>query len=170
MAWFSWKGRSKDDVFKLSERKIYSYFNGKEMIKADPLALYKKVAEVGPSLSIDIKVAKSPSKDATKAHNSLIQQIREIFDVPSFKDGGLTEAELQALLDHFLTYCEGVKKNSKMFTTSLPNSEESKTTSEEDRIIPPSLDSGSTAKEDSTAVPEKSPMEPQSPLASSTPT
>lgn len=158
MGWFFWNGRSRDDVFNPTERKIYSYFDGEKTVKADPMALYKKIAGIGPELSIDIKVAQSRSKDNVKAHTQAMEKVRGIFNIKPFEEGGLTEAELQALLDHFLTYCEGVKKNSKMFTTSLPSSEASPTSTEPAvQIIQPSSGSGSTANAAFTAEPGKLP-------------
>lgn len=142
-----------NDVFctyKPEERLIYSYWNGKELIKADPMTLYKKVMSHGAEISIDWKVSSSVSKDAISSHSNLIKRLREIFEIPPFQSDGLTESELIDLLDHFLSFVNIVKKNSSISAT-LPNSMElSLTSSETESPTTNSSDCGSTEKEDST--------------------
>lgn len=99
------------ELYHPRERMIYRYFNGKEDVAVDPIQLSKKMAEIWPELVVDIKVARSQSKDSAKAHDSLVAGIRDLFNVKSLEDGGLTELETIQLLDHFLAYTEDVKKN-----------------------------------------------------------
>lgn len=99
------------DLYTIKERKIYHYYDGQKLINADPMILYKKIMEVAPELHIDIKVASSASKDASKAHDNVINKIRSIFSLKSLEQGGLTEAECYDLLTHFISYTETLKKN-----------------------------------------------------------
>ena len=107
----SFRGNGAIDSFHPGERLIYNYFDGRGMVRADPMVLYKRVKERGPSLAIDAKVAKSPSKDAAEHHGKLVVAIREVFHLAPFDQGGLTDLEATELLDHFLYYCDNVKKN-----------------------------------------------------------
>lgn len=157
-SWF--KSADRFDTYSPAERLIYSYSNGSEVIAADPMLLWKNLMKVGPELSIDIKVANSPSKDAPKAHTEMLDKIRTIFGVVPFSSGkGLTEIETAKLLDHFLIYCETVKKNTKPSVTSSTNSEDSPTSSPDGQTISSSSDSGSTANEASTESPTQPPSE-----------
>lgn len=172
---FSWlfslfSSRSQTDIYKPGERLIYRYSNGQKTITADPLTLYKRVMDVGPYLSIDMKVAQSISKDAGKAHNEMILRVRGIFNVEPLEKGGLTELETLQLLDHFLEYCERIKKNSRQFVTSSTSSAVSPITSEKASLpMSNSSDSGSTANAPSTDVPLSSLMEQESRLEPSNP-
>ena len=168
MLWFR---KNRGDLYRPGERLIYSYFNGQKIVRADPLRLYKRVMEYGPELSINLKVAKSPMKDADKCHTDAVKRCREIFDVKPVEDGGLTELETIDLLDHFLLYTQALKKNTKNSPTdvespSLLASEQPTDASQPTANLP---DSGSTASASSTAPPEPSPTVPPSPLAASTP-
>lgn len=150
-------GFGTDDVYRPRQRLIYRYWNGTRTIQADPMVLFKRVMEVGPSLSIDIKVSTSPSKDAQTAHAGVMDKIRGIFSVGTFDKGGLTDLETAGLLDHFLTYCDRLKKNMRPTATSAAVTSV---------ITAPSLDdnqptlsgsgSGSTGAEPSTVPPSPS--------------
>lgn len=153
---FLWlfNNKRKIDIYYPKERLIYSYFNGEQTIKEDPMILWKKLMDHGPSLSIDIKVSKSPSKDAVKAHTNLVKTIREVFNVKSLCDNGLTEVETTDLLDHFMEYCDQLKKNSSQLQTQSTPLVGSNNTSKEDPPTQASLDFGSTENEFNTDVPE----------------
>jgi len=150
------------DVYKPKERNIYSYYNGEGMVACDPILLYKSLMKHGPSLSIDIKVANSPSKGAEQAHDSMVKTIREIFSVKPLEEGGLTEAETVGLLDHFLIYSERIKKNSSpsatIWTPTPPSA-----ISGEGQPTSSTTGSGSADGESPTAGPAMSRPEPQSP-------
>ena len=144
--------RKKDilDLYPVKDRTIFRYWDGAKQRSADPLVLYKRVMEIGPELSIDIKVANSVSKDAGKAYTSVVNKLRSIFEVTEYKEGegGLTEMEVSVLFDEFMVYCGQIKKKAKSSPTSLketsavsnPSPEESPPTSS-------GLDSGSIADE-----------------------
>jgi len=158
-------------LYSPSQRAIYTYFDGVSLVRADPLVLYKRMMDVGLELSVDMKVSVSASKDAKRHHDEMIRKLRNIFNVPPLDaKGGLTEGEVVQLLDHFLLYCEGVKKNSPTSATTPTVTAASTSTSGGSPPTPNISDSGSTASEFSTGTPESSPTGPPSPLASSTPT
>ena len=157
------------DVYRPTERMIYTYWDGKDEKKADPLVLYKRLMDVWPSLSIDMKVARSPLRDAPKAHDKAMAQIREVFNTQRMEEGGLSEIETLRLLDHFLIYCECIKKNSSMSAMPSMPLEDFPITSEEGPPTSSSSVSGSTGTGESTEPPKPLPSEPESPLGPSTP-
>lgn len=155
---FGWfKKKCSYDVYQPSERLIYSYFDGQKTVKADPMELYKKTMAVGPELAIDIKVATAPIKGNKEAHESMLKKIRGIFSLKTLHEGGLTEIETVNLFDHFMTYCETVKKNSPISATSSTPAVDSKDTSKENQATSNSSGCGSTEKESPSAVQELSP-------------
>ncbi len=114
----------KKDTYSPRQRAIYRYFVGtdergaEKFVVTDPMALYRKVMDRRDDITVNVKVALSPSKDADECYARMIAHIREIFGVAPYEQGGLTEIELMELYDHFLTYAEGVKKNSSPTPTS----------------------------------------------------
>jgi hypothetical protein len=168
--WFVKETVDSYEVYSLSDRSIYKYFDGEKLVSVDPMVLYKKLQAVRPELNLDIKLANSVLlkwEEKSKAHNAMIKKIRDIFVLKSFEENGLTETESVELLDHFLVYCEGVKKNSSPSQTSqtetLPSSECS---TEDPSDTSNSSESGSTESESSTAEQEPSPSEVPSPKES----
>ncbi len=166
------------DLYRPSEKKLYGYWDGGKTVWQDPMVLYKKLMEVGPELSIDIKVANSPMKGNIEASNSLVEKIRKIFNLPLYdvnnpRYSGLTETQLTELLGHFLLYCEDVKKNIAISPTSPPTGEASAppTTSAamEDPATKSTLASNSTEEKPSTDTPTPSPTALESPSAPSNP-
>lgn len=147
------KKKEQLDVFLPSVRKIYNYFDGERLVRADPLVLYKRFLEIGTELSIDIKVSNSISKDASKAQIKALEKIRKIFDVKSLEDGGLSQVESFDLLDHFLNYCNNVKKNYPRTSTLPPNLDQT-SSSRNDLPINNSSVSGSVENVGSTSKPE----------------
>lgn len=149
--------KNREDLFHPRERAIYTYWNGKDFTVVDPLPLYKKVMAKGPELSVDIKVSMSPSKDSTKAHGRLIESLREIFNIKPFEEGGLTEAECQALLEHFMDFTANIKKNSSNSQTSRETTSPGTVPSqEESQPISNGSDSGSTEPDNTTDPPPQS--------------
>jgi hypothetical protein len=156
--------RQKWDLYDPKDRLIFRYNDGKRMIWADPMVLYRRLMEVAPTLSIDVRVSASASKDAGKAYVATLEKIRTIFAVeaPKTEDplecrGTLSEIELVDLLNYFLTYCETVKKNSRMSATSSTNSEASKPPSANGQPTPSSSVSGCAEDVSSTGELKPSP-------------
>lgn len=155
---------SLDNHYHPRERMIYSYWDGQKTVHADPMVLYKRMMTHGAELSVDMKVSQSASKDAGKAHDSMVQKVREIFVVKTLEEGGLAELEVLELLDHFLLYCEDVKKNSNLSPISpTPTPPPTAPSSAGPSATASSSDSGSTANVSNTAVPAPLPSERVSP-------
>lgn len=171
---FGWLRKLFEDdysVYHPGEQKIYHYWDGQKYVNADPLRLFKRLMDIAPELAVDIQVSTSSlakDKDAIKASDKVAEKLYKIFDVKRVEEGGLTEAKMSELLDHFLLYCEIVKKNSPPLPT-MPPSGARIFTSNGNPPTSNTSDSGSTAKPTSTAKPEPSPSEPASPSVSSTP-
>ena len=151
-------------LYRPADRRIYTYFDGEKLVKADPMTLHKRVMDVGPELSIDMKVAHSGMKGAKDAHDKMVAKIRTIFSVKRYEDGGLTEQECVELLDHFLLYEDVQKKISNTSPTSPETT--SPPLPPSSAVAPPtpsSTVSGSTADDTSTSRPQLSPSGPDSP-------
>ena len=113
-----------DSVYSVEERTIYSYYKGEKegIVKVDPMEIHKRMMEVHGDLVANHTIAFSPAqvKDAAEIHTKLIEQIRQVFEIVPFKEGGLTQTECVGLLHHWWTWCSEVKKNS----TKSPSSSE----------------------------------------------
>ncbi len=163
------------DVFKLSERHIYRYWNGEKEVTADPIELYKDVMSVWPDIDRELTLCTfvGPNggfNDSFKAHSALLDRIRSVFKIKILHEGGLTNDELVLLVDHFLKYTMEVKKNWRLSPTipqailralSSPSAENPPTTN--------TSDSGATGNVSPTDVPEKSSTESKSPSETSPP-
>jgi hypothetical protein len=152
------------EVYRPKERLIYSYFDGKNIVHADPISTYKRLMAVGPELSVRIKLANSPSNAAGQAHEELLRDIRKVFGVKALDEGGLTEIETVDLLDHFLIYCARVKKKQNPWPMPSTPTAASPTTSAAGPATANSSGSGSVENASPTGVPPPSPSE--SPLHS----
>lgn len=155
------------DVYRPAERLVYTYWHGTGYRMADPLVLYRKMMAVGPELSVDIKVANTPGyKGAAEGHAKMIEKIKNIFEVKSFDEGGLTEVEMMELFDHFNDFCGDVEKKTSPPPTSPTGT--SGTTPPSSAESPPtssSSASGSTDAAPPTESPPPSPPAPESPSA-----
>lgn len=103
-----------DDLFRPSERRIYRYFDGKDVVHADPMVLWSKLMEKAPELNIDLALARSVSKEREKGRRGAVSKVRGVFDVLPYDGGtktGLTDAECMMLMSHFMDYMGAVKKN-----------------------------------------------------------
>jgi hypothetical protein len=171
VVWFLnlFRPRERYDLYTPGQRLIYSFHDGSKVVRADPLELYRKLMAVGPELNVDMKVSVSPSKDAPRAHENVVKKVREVFGVKPLEEGGLTELEAIQLLDHFLTFCGFVKKNSSQPPTSSTATEEPSPSSPGSPPTSPSSGSGCAAAGPSSAGPTPSPSGPGSPSASLTP-
>lgn len=153
-------GNARADTYLPAERLIYRYFNGSKVIAADPVLLFRGILGVGPELSAEIKIARSPSAEAPKAHADAVAKVRNIFKAaPLSEDGtGLGDQECLDLLDHFLIYCDGLKKN--MSPTVTSPEETSAPTPSSSGGSPPTgstPDSGSTGTAPASGGPETPP-------------
>lgn len=96
-------------LYSEEERRIYHYFDGSGMVHVDPVDLHRRLKEVWVELVIDIRVARSRSRESENASLRQAEKIRGVFLIPPFEAGGLTEAELLNLLDHFLGFGEWIR-------------------------------------------------------------
>ena len=101
----------KFDVYEPEERKIYHYFDGETVVRADPMTLWQRLMSVRGDLSAHMAVAFSPSEAAPEAYAKVSEKARMIFALKTFEEGGLTQSETVNLLNHFWNYCDRVKKN-----------------------------------------------------------
>lgn len=138
------------DVYTPSEKLIYAYYNGKDWVSADPIAVFRRLKDVWGDLSVDMKVARSPMKDATVGHRKALDKIRKIFNLTPLRedlyaDNTLTDLQASDLLEHFLTYVGSLKKNSSQNQTSATETSDSTPSTSEDSQPTQSIaDSGST--------------------------
>jgi hypothetical protein len=138
------------------QRKIFSYFTGKGTVQADPMVLFKRVADKGQDIDTDKRVSQYIDRNgqqlagAREAHENLMSNLRWVFSVEEFDKGGLTEAEVVSLFDCFMSYCEELKKNSKTQQITSPPSEPSLPTSPKSQTTDNTLASGSTVNDPST--------------------
>ncbi len=154
----------KEDDFLLSlyqpqERLIFKYFNGKEVVSADPMVLFKRYAAVQGDFNHQIRAIAagwkpSTGDDSLALHTKVTDTMRQILDLPPFADGGLSDAEVGNCFAQFIQYSQVVKKNSSLFPT--PPKDLSTYTKLFSADSPPTKDSsasGRTETEVSTASP-----------------
>lgn len=161
-------------LYKPKERWIYRYWDGQKIRPVDPLTLYKRLMSDWAAIDIDVKVARSKSKDNRSSHDKLIGRLRTVFEVPEkFEGGGLTEQELMDLFDHFLTFIGYEKKSMNQSTiqseapsptTPSPSVPPSSGSSEGNQPTKSSSDSGSTGQEPNINKPMQSTSEQPPPL------
>lgn len=100
-----------DNVFRPDERYIYNYWDGEKMVRADPMVLWGKFMTVWPELSVDIKLAFSNHSDSFKGRENITIKGRQIFSLKETGEGGLSGEQIMNLMDHFIKYCNHLKKN-----------------------------------------------------------
>lgn len=107
------------NVFRPSERLVYHYFDGKKMVRSDPLVLYRRIMDVKAQLSADISTSEvKESKFAEQAGKNAVTTIRKIFDLPPVDQGGLEDVDAWELFDHFFNYVLTLKKSTPTSPTS----------------------------------------------------
>ena len=124
------KKDSLDDlaIFHVDDMQIYVYHNGSEVIKADPMTLFKRVSERMSEIQADIQLICMPAMKGwenkiDEAYQHALKCIREVYNVKPLEEGGLTEQKTFELHNHFLRFVFDVKKNSSQSQTSLPTTE-----------------------------------------------
>lgn len=91
------------------DRPVYRWFDGRDMVSADPVILHQRYSRVAVALRTDLMnmnagpdtgvVAES---HATKADATT----RDVFSLRTPEEGGPSRKECLDLLQHFLRYCE----------------------------------------------------------------
>lgn len=130
--WNWLRGVKPSGAYAPEERLIFTFFNGVKEVQADPLRLWRRVMAQAETLRISAKLANSASKDADQGAVTLAKTCREIFAIPEESTeidatGTLTDDQVCAVFDRFMTYIHDVKKKSKS-TLTLPNSSAATTT------------------------------------------
>lgn len=162
------------DVYLPRERKIYSYFNGEKVLKADPMDIQRKLSAVSTELDMDLKIATSTEfagnlpeaimknvfLDAEKARQNALKTLRGVFNVKTLDEGGLLDDEVFDVFSHFMIYVQAVKKNSMTSPITSKPSEDYKATSEDARPITNTSVSGLTENVPGIESPEPLPTEP----------
>jgi hypothetical protein len=125
-------------------RAIFSYWDGKRWRAADPLVAARRLI-THETFDWESHPALAEAADDFEALQITVDAVREVFDVPAFESGGLTQAECVELLGDFTEYLHGVKKNTSPSPISSPP-----TAPATPSITSNSPDSGSTSDEPKT--------------------
>ena len=135
-------------------RAVFRYWDGRRYSCADPLQVYRALSTHAEfDWSTHPKLVDEEDHDATVL---TVSTMREVFKVPAFEDGGLTEAECIALLVDYVAYLTRLKKKvSRLRTSPVP-------------MVPPSspIQNDTTPKQDSdsgSTSAEPKPDEPEEP-------
>jgi hypothetical protein len=151
------------DLYQPHERKIFTYFDGEKLVKADPMTLWQRWMDKEPVLSMDAKATRGDVPDnkfKAQAHANMLKAIRYIYNIKPFEEGGLMQYETTELHASFAQYCFELKKNSNTSQTNV--GEVSPSTEPLPGIVLTTENtspSGSTAKETSTDSPTPLPPE-----------
>jgi hypothetical protein len=104
------EAQQQPDYYYPTDRHIFSYFNGEKEVKVDPIVLYRKMI---PHKKVIFAENPSPFdsllSDDPKGYIDAISKIREVFDLKSFEEGGVTEVKCFEVLNSFIDYCHNVQ-------------------------------------------------------------
>lgn len=94
-------------------RMLFRWWNGSKFVSSDPFVLLRKLINTDKfDIDEDLKKLKFPDpKIVTITISHIAEGVREIFEVPAFESGGLTELECVQLVMEFMGFTERVKKN-----------------------------------------------------------
>lgn len=143
-------------------RFIFHYFDGRTLRRIDPIVAYRRWVThptydwtTAPQL---IGVAEEAV--ALDASRDLAAAVRDVFEVPPFERGGLTETECRQLFLRFLDYTADVKKNSRPSPIASPSTDSGScpggTDAPDDSITKPVTDCCSTPSGSSCGPPTES--------------
>lgn len=136
-------------------RGIFHYWDGQRWRNGDPIVLTRSLMS-HPVFDWDadpVKIADPDPAVSMPAIEMVSNTVREIFDIPHFVNGGLTETELCQLLWAFQTYLATLKKNGSGPQTSPPPTEPMPRFPGDGFITRPESDSGSTPSESVAGLP-----------------
>ncbi len=122
-------------------RLLFRFWNGSRYVSSDPFVLLRSMLNTDKfDLEADMKALEIPEpKLVAKKIGHIAEGVREVFGVPPFEAGGLSELECVNLLLMFNEFLETVKKNggqslisslSSANTRTAPSSAEKKGMSE----------------------------------------
>lgn len=116
------------DFWQPEKRTIYRYYNGVEVVAADPLRLQSGMASYD-GLDVAFKIISgSDTAQSIEMVQDVAAHVRLVFGVGEIKETqsgpvGLTDQECLELLGHFFRFCASLKKNVPASPTSSPTSE-----------------------------------------------
>ena len=92
---------------------VYCYRDGKRWVRGDPMGILRKLStDEGFDYDRERMLAVVEGTVGIEAMGKLVEGIRRAFELPSVKQGGLTEPKVIRLLLNFMQWLEQVKKNS----------------------------------------------------------
>jgi hypothetical protein len=136
-------------------RAIFRYWNGQRDVAADPLRLLRAV-ENDTEFNIEIDPALVDADDQP-ATLRMIACVRRAFNVKSFEEGGLLEAECLQLFLRLYEFLDGVKKNTVPSPTSSPPTESASSTASTDPAPTPTNSSSGSSETPSAPSCDKPP-------------
>lgn len=106
-------------------RLLFRFWNGSRFVSSDPFILFRKLINTDKfDVENDLNKLRIPDpKIVAEKIGFIAEGIREIFDLPPYEKGGLTELECVQLLMEFSTFLDRVKKNGASSLISLPSTE-----------------------------------------------
>ena len=145
-------------IHKPSFEDAYRYHDGTRWVRGDPMAILRRLStDENFDYDREAKLSVVPGTVGAVATGKLVEGTRKAFELPSVKEGGLTEPKVAALLLNFMQWLEVVKKNLPLSPPAAPSILD---TPDEDLPEGRNLDSTSTAQEQSESSPS-----PSSPLS-----
>ena len=92
---------------------LFRYWDGVRFVRADPFVLMRRLLTSGEfDPDSDLKKLELPDpKLVVKTLENISSAVRNIFDIPQFQDGGLSELECVNLLKTFIEWADQLKKN-----------------------------------------------------------
>jgi hypothetical protein len=101
---------------KANAREIFEYWDGEKKRRADPVAIWRAMA-AHPQFVADKhlqEIASSEQSLQIEASDITVRATREIFGIAAWSetnDTGLTEFETLEVLNQFMGFIDGLKKN-----------------------------------------------------------
>lgn len=94
-------------------RLLFRFWNGSRFVSSDPFILLRKLLNTDKfDAEMDLKKLEIPDpKIVTEKIGFIAEGVREIFELPPYEKGGLTELECVQLLMEFSSFLERIKKN-----------------------------------------------------------
>lgn len=103
-------------------RLLFRFWDGNRYVSADPFVIFRALVNTEKfDPENDVKDLKIPdAKILSRKISHIAEGVREIFNVPAFEKGGLSELECIGLLNQFNVFMDDVKKNGASNQITLP--------------------------------------------------
>ena len=104
-------------------RLLFRFWNGSRFVSSDPFILLRKLLNTDKfDAEMDLKKLEIPDpKIVSEKIGFIAEGVREIFDLPPYEKGGLTELECVQLLMEFSEFLDRIKKNGTSKLILLPS-------------------------------------------------